>query len=195
MNSTNGNKMVFRPGRMLELRDFSSYNTEAVRRKYSSLVHRCDTYLLEHPGASLWIRETDHRNSPIRLEGNVPSEDYDKLVLSECAICGSNVDLRAGDDDFGCVGVCGCCKAMMVPDNLAAEFVLRPVSQLFNLLKFLKHSDAEDKNASDEHGGSSIMLRDGKDIISMAEKLRLTLRPMMPRMPMSRKCQTLVSVC
>lgn len=177
MNSTNGNKMVFRPGRMLELRDFSSYNTEAVRRKYSSLVHRCDTYLLEHPGASLWIRETDHRNSPIRLEGNVPSEDYDKLVLSECAICGSNVDLRAGDDDFGCVGVCGCCKAMMVPDNLAAEFVLRPVSQLFNLLKFLKHSDAEDKNASDEHGGSSIMLRDGKDYNINGGKIEVDASP------------------
>lgn len=66
-------------------------NDFKVRRDCTALIQKCDNYLHYHPKAKLWIRDTDHKYCPIRLESeNVPPEDY-KVLISTCPKCGSNL--------------------------------------------------------------------------------------------------------
>lgn len=59
------------------------------REDCSFLIQRCTRYMESHPNAELWLRDTDHKYCPIRLESKgVPREDY-KELLSTCPHCGS----------------------------------------------------------------------------------------------------------
>lgn len=78
----------------MELRDFSSFkDKELVKSNCASIINRCDNYMSLHPQSKLWLRESDHMTSPVRLESiNVPIEDYNELT-STCARCGANTQL------------------------------------------------------------------------------------------------------
>lgn len=59
------------------------------REDCSFLIQKCTRYMESHPNAELWLRDTDHKYCPIRLESKgVPREDYNEL-LSTCPHCGS----------------------------------------------------------------------------------------------------------
>ena len=74
----------------MELKGINDQLEIKVRQDCTKLIQRCDMYMLYHPGAKLWIRDTDHMRRPIRLEAeNVPPEDF-KALISKCPKCGSN---------------------------------------------------------------------------------------------------------
>lgn len=118
----------------MEYVDFYGNSAEWVAKTYPSIIRRCDEYMKLHPLSKLWIRDTDHWYSSIRLEGtNVPNNDYNGLG-STCAICGGNIHLSIGDDDFGGVAICDYCRSMK--DEKGYNCFLK-------VLSFLNRIDAE----------------------------------------------------
>lgn len=118
----------------MEYVDFYGNSADWVARTYPSIARRCDEYMKLHPQSKLWIRDTDHWYSSIRLEGtNIPNKDYAALV-STCAICGGNIHLSIGDDDFGGIAICDYCRGMK--DEMGYKSFLK-------VLSFLNRIDSE----------------------------------------------------
>ena len=103
----------------MELRDFYA-DPNLIREECSSLIHRCDQYMRLHPQSKLWLRDTDHTYSPIRLESeNVPKEDYDE-ISSYCPKCGSTIQPGTINnqyyEDYGFT-FCNYCNALTEEDG------------------------------------------------------------------------------
>lgn len=124
----------------MEFVNFSREEAEYVKKTYHALIERCDTYIHRHPSAKIWIRDTDHTYSSIRLEGNIPMEDYKELV-STCACCGSNQSLSMGDEDFGGIAICDYCRAMK------AEY---GYGKFYKMMSFLGKIDGEERQSNIE---------------------------------------------
>ena len=123
----------------MELRNFINESQSVVRKDCASLINRCDNYMLLHPQAKLWLRDTDHRFNPIRLESeNVPFEDYTELI-SICSKCGSNIHVDYDNNVYDDYGLCFCqyCQSLVCGDGW---------TKLKKLLTYLDRIDLDKEN-------------------------------------------------
>ena len=120
-------------------------NNNLYREDCSFLIQRCNRYMQSHPNAELWLRNTDHRYCPIRLESKgVPREDYDELV-STCPHCGSTFhgEFMGNNEYYEDFGINFCNYCLALSEKKGAK-------KLQRLLSYTGRIDAGDENKEHE---------------------------------------------